>query len=239
MKIDTVQKLTLAFVLSLSFACGGRTISTSKGASTVEGDERDAPAAPTEDIGAASEVFLAGLEEACAGNATLRGDVLLAALQSPRTLTFVHASSGVSTRAVLSVAYLGGQISCRTWQSGGVGSAPDLPPQLNMPVRLALATDDGSLQESVSGTLSRRAGGNVEFSASEAARSKVGTIQLAPMPGFVVTLYIGGDVRCEGNNQVCTVQGNVMQQGSRPRSESPDETSDTMGGQVAPLGMLR
>ena len=225
---------TLYLVVFALAACGGEISSqgTSSGETpaSYDGPDRNVPG-PTvsggssgSSSGGISRTVLASLDDACAGNPTLTGRAALAELAAEYRPTFERIGAAGTSPAKLVISYDGGAITCQSGTTGSTGGAPDMPPSIELAVSISLTTDDGALQETMGGALTRRIGAGLDFHGTMPAGAKVGTIALTPMDGFAVSISVGGTI--DATKQAAT--GTVMQQGAKSGV-----------GQVRGLGMLK
>lgn len=233
----------LGTIVLCSVACGGTVATSSSGGTSSGGSSSGSiepvpnpmpfPPGPGSSSGSSGSsgnvTSLSGLDEPCAGVHKLTGRAMLADLDVEYTPYFIRDDGAPTTSSVLKFAYVDGAIKCRA-PFTSMGGAPDMPASLELGVTISLMTADGSLQEVVQGTLTRSTSVTLNFAATLSAGSKVGSLPLAPMDGFDVSIGLSGIVHPGFHD----AGGNVMQQGTK----APSGTGGAGMGQVRQLGAL-
>jgi hypothetical protein len=121
--------------------------------------------------------------------------------------------------------YAGGKIECTRATRNTGGGAPDREATLSLEVRMDVTSQDGVLAETMTGSVSRGVSTRLAFGGSIPAGDKKGTLELVPMPGYVISLAISGSI---GRTAPDALEGDVGQRG----------TQGNMG-QVRSLGTLQ
>lgn len=131
-------------------------------------------------------------------------------LDAQYTPLFIR-DGGAHSRSTIVVTYSAGEIRCKA-AFHSTGGAPDMEAKLEVDVSFTVTSEDGALNEVVSGTLSRGVGSAVmDLIGRQPAATLGGSIPLVPMEGFDVALQYGLKIH-PGFHQA---GGDLMQQGTK------------------------
>lgn len=135
---------------------------------------------------------------------------MLDSLDAEYTPYFVR--DGVATsRSTIVISYDQGAIRCKA-AFHSTGGAPDTEATIEVDVNFSVTSDDGALNETVSGTLSRGVGSAVmDLIGRQPAATLGGNLALAPMDGFDVALQYGLKIHPGFHD----AGGELMQQGTK------------------------